>query len=98
MSLFYGPMQAPAGFNYFYYQNAEYDRLYLRSMLVKGGEREALLLEMQEIINEDVPLIPLFYDEVFQLCHKRVENLQTDAMNVLDLSRVRITPTLSQPK
>ena len=98
LSLFYGPMQVPAGPNYFFYQNAEYDKLYEHSMLAKGDEREALLLEMQETINEDMPLIPLFYDEVFQLCYKRVENLQTDAMNVLDLSRVRITPTLTQPK
>lgn len=81
----------PAGPNYFFHNDPAFDSLYLASAKTSGQERDSLLVAMQERLNENLPLIPLFYDEVFQLCSKRVTGLQSDGMNVLDLTEVRLS-------
>lgn len=90
LGLGYSEHIIPAGPNYFYYKNAAFDRLYLASGKTSGLQRDSLLAAMQELLNKDMPLIPLFYDEVFQLCSKQVSGLQSDGMNVLDLTQVRL--------
>jgi peptide/nickel transport system substrate-binding protein len=44
---------------------------------------------MNEKIMEDAPVIPLFYDKVMRFVSKEVEGLGSNAMNQLDLRRVK---------
>ncbi|MGB0166111.1 MAG: ABC transporter substrate-binding protein [Luteibaculum sp.] len=90
LSLFYGPNTIPNGPNYFHYQNKRYDSLYEQSFLVSGAEREVILKELQWIVNQEMPVIPLFHDQILQLLSKRVKNFASNPMNVLDLSRVKM--------
>ena len=53
-------------------------------------EKNRLFLIMEEIIFDEAPVIPLFYDESTRLVQNYVEGLETNAMNQLDLKRVRI--------
>lgn len=39
---------------------------------------------------EDVPILPLFYDEVLRFVNKRVDGLGSNPTNLLDLRRVRV--------
>ncbi|TXC78675.1 ABC transporter substrate-binding protein [Luteibaculum oceani] len=90
LSLFRSDLIIPKGPNYFFYNNPEFDVLYELSNIATGEEREQLLWDMQRIVNQELPLIPLFHDDIFQLKRKEVKHLKTDAMNVLDLTRVQI--------
>ena len=90
LSLFYSPNFAPNGSNYTHFKNVEFDRLYEMAM-VSGNvfEREVLYSKMDSIISEEAPVIPLFYDEVIRFVRKDISGLNSNAMNLLDLKRVR---------
>ena len=45
---------------------------------------------MEQIIFEEAPVIPLFYDESIRICQSYVTGLETNAMNTLDLKRVKM--------
>jgi peptide/nickel transport system substrate-binding protein len=45
---------------------------------------------MDQLVVNDAPVVPLFYDMVIHLVNKNVVNLQTNALNQLELRRVRI--------
>jgi peptide/nickel transport system substrate-binding protein len=53
-------------------------------------ERYKLYHKMEEIILEEAPVIPLYYDEVIRFVQKYVEGLEVNAMNQLNLKRVRL--------
>lgn len=89
LSLFYGDNQIPNGPNYFKFQSNYFDSLYDKSNVSSGQVREQVLMEMNSYIASALPAIPLFQDEVLQLCRKEVQGLTSNGMNVLDLSCVR---------
>ena len=49
-----------------------------------------LYRNMEEIIYDEAPVIPLFYDEVIRYVRKHVTGLEANAMNQLSLKRVKI--------
>lgn len=91
LSTFYGPNCAPAGPNYTRFRNAAYDRLYTRARsCTDPGERDSLYRAMDRMVMEEAPVVVLYYDQILHFTHKRVRGLRSDAMNTLDLRRVRI--------
>lgn len=90
LALFYGPNSAPRASNYTRFSDARYDSLYEASMrLTDQIDRQRLYLEMNEIIRQEAPVIPLFYDEVMRFVSKEVEGVESNAMNQLFLSRAK---------
>ena len=74
MFLMYGPNKAP-GPNASFYDNAEYDRLFLQMQKMEDSpERFALIQKMQAIVTEDCPVIPMFHDVSFSLSQGWVRN------------------------
>lgn len=45
---------------------------------------------MDALMMEDVPIVPLFYDEVLRFVNKRVEGLGSNPINLLDLRKVKV--------
>ena len=91
LALFYSPNRCPAGANYTRYRNATYDRLYDRSQRVTDeAERTALYRQMDSLIMVEAPVVVLYYDQILHFTHKNVSGLHSNAMNALDLRRVRI--------
>ena len=45
---------------------------------------------MDRMVMEEAPVVVLYYDQILHFTHKRVRGLRSDAMNTLDLRRVRI--------
>lgn len=43
------------------YNNPEYDRLINESKFVGGAERDAIILEAQRLLTEDMPVMPIYY-------------------------------------
>ena len=91
LSLFFSGNHAPGGPNYTRYTNAAYDRLYTRARCATDIElRNSLYRQMDSLIMQEAPVMVLYYDQILHFTHKNVSGLRSDAMNTLDLRRVRI--------
>lgn len=89
LALFYSKNGAPP--NYTFYKNAEYDRLYELAMKETDQAKTCELYhKMEQIIIEDAPVVPLFYDEVTRFTHKNIVGLKANAMNLIILKEVKI--------
>lgn len=91
LQLFYSGNKNPKGPNYTQFYNIYYDQ-YFEAALKETDElkRFELYRQMEEILLEEAPVIPLFYDEVIHFVQNNVEGLELNAMNMLNLKRVRI--------
>lgn len=86
---FYSKNNAPP--NYTRFKNTEYDVLYeqiLKEPDVK--KRIPIYKRMEQIIIEEAPIVPIFYDQSIRLIHKKVKNLGQNSINHLDLRKVKL--------
>lgn len=92
MSLFYSRNFAPQGVNFFHYANPEFDRLFEQALSEKSiPVKNDLYQKMDQLVVEDAPVIPLYYDQVVRLVSHRITDLGSNSMNLLNLTRVRKT-------
>jgi oligopeptide transport system substrate-binding protein len=90
LSLFYSKNFAPNGFNYFHYNNPKFDEAFEQSLKERNDTiRRNLHQRMDQMIIEDAPVIPLFYDEVIRIVNKRVSGLGNNPMNLLNVKTVK---------
>jgi oligopeptide transport system substrate-binding protein len=89
--LFYSKNFYPErGSNYTHFKNAEFDSYYEKALLETDEDaRFSYYRGMQLILNEEMPVIPLFYAETLRFVSKRVQGLQSNALNMLSLKRVK---------
>lgn len=91
LALFYSKNESPHGPNYTHFKNGPYDVNYEKSLVtLDESERFALYRNMEQIILEEAPVIPLYYDEVVRFVQKYVKGLDVNAMNQLNLKRVKL--------
>ena len=92
LQLFYSDNFFPNnGYNYTHFKNETYDLLYEKAMKEQHEEsRYQLYKKMQEIIHEEVPVIPLFYGETLRFYSNRVSGVKSNSMNMLYLKNVKI--------
>lgn len=89
LSVFYSKNPAPP--NYTRYKNPAFDILYEQSLIEKNDSvKIKLYQQMDKMIVEDAPVIPLWYDEVIRLVNPRVENFTANGLNLLELRRVKV--------
>lgn len=89
LALFYSKNGAPP--NYTFFKNEQYDQLYEKAMKETNPTITCeLYQQMERIIIEEAPVIPLFYDEVVRFKHNYVKGLQNNAMNLLVLKTVTL--------
>jgi oligopeptide transport system substrate-binding protein len=89
LSVFYSGNPAPP--NYTRYNNPAYDRLYEQSLReTNDSQKIQLYRQMDQMVIDDAPVVPLWYDEVVHLVDPRVQGLEPNALNLLELRRVRI--------
>jgi len=91
MALFYSKNFTPHGPNYTHFKNFEFDKLYeLAQTEINDSIRYHLYQEMDKIVIEEAPVIPLYYDEVVRLIQPNVKNLGINPLNLLTLKTVEI--------
>jgi oligopeptide transport system substrate-binding protein len=89
LSVFYSKNPAPP--NYTRYNNPAFDRLYEQSLREPNDSlKTKLYQQMDQMAIDDAPVVPLWYDEVVHLVNPRVKGLEPNALNLLELRRVRI--------
>ncbi|MCX6199192.1 MAG: ABC transporter substrate-binding protein [Bacteroidetes bacterium] len=88
-AVFYSKNGSPP--NYTRFRNAAFDALYEKALAENvDAKRYELYHEMERIIIEEAPVVPLFYDEVLRFSQKNVEGLTANAINLLNLKKVKL--------
>ncbi len=88
LSVFYSKNPAPP--NYTRYKNGEFDRLYEMALQEeKDSVRYGLYQQMDRLIIQDAPVVPLWYDMAIHLVHMNVKEFRANSLNMLELRRVR---------
>jgi oligopeptide transport system substrate-binding protein len=89
MAMFYSKNPAPP--NYTRYKNPALDALYERALTEENDSlRYQLYRQMDQIVINDAPVVPLWYDMVIHLVNKNVRNFKSNALNLLELRRVQV--------
>jgi len=90
LSMFYSKNFCPNGPNYTHFNNFEFDQLYEKSLQeVDVNKRQDLYKQMDKLIMDEAPVVILYYDQVLRFTPKNVINLGSNAINLLDLKRVK---------
>ena len=88
LSVFYSKNPAPP--NYTRFSDPVFDRLYEQALLENNDSiRYTLYRQMDQRIIDASPVVPLWYDEVVHLINPRVQGFDPNALNLLELRRVR---------
>lgn len=88
-TLFYSKNPAPP--NYTRYSNAAYDALYEKALAeTNESVRYQLYHQMDRQVIADAPVVPLWYDMVIHLVQLRVKGFDANALNLLELRRVKV--------
>jgi oligopeptide transport system substrate-binding protein len=89
MAMFYSKNPAPP--NYTRYKNLAFDSLYEKALLeVNDSLRYNLYRQMDQLVINDAPVIPLWYDMAIHLVHKNVKNFKPNGLNLLELRRALV--------
>lgn len=90
LACFYQPFQSPNGPNYTHFQDVTFDALYdqIESGAMSKIERETQIAKANQILMDQVPVVPLYYDKSIRLIQPWVKGLENDAANRLVLKRV----------
>lgn len=89
MAMYYSRNPAPP--NYTRYSNPRFDELYERCMReTSDSVKKTLFNRMDQLVIEDAPVVPLWYDMVIHLVRPEVKGWQPNGLNLLELRRVRV--------
>lgn len=89
LSVFYGKNPAPP--NYTRYNNPAFDVLYEQSTRETNDSlRYKLYQQMDQMLMNDAPVVPLWYDMVIHLVQPNVQGFKPNALNWLELRSVKL--------
>ncbi len=89
LSVFYGKNPAPP--NYTRYNNPKFNKLYEEALSEKNDSiRYKIYQQADQIVMNDSPVVPLWYDMVIWLVQPYVKNFIPNGLNLLELRRVKL--------
>ena len=92
LSVFYGKNPAPP--NYTRYKNPVFDKLYEQAIVTENDSlRYKLYQQMDQLVIQDAPVVPLWYDEVIHLEQLWVKGFPANGLNLLELRRTYLDKT-----
>lgn len=90
LAVFYSGNFCPSGPNYTHFSNSDFDQLYEKARtLTDDSLRFEAYAKLNDILMNEAPVIPLYYDQVSHFIRKNIHGLQTNPVNMLDLRTVR---------
>ena len=88
LACFYSEFPSPP--NYTQFRNKTFDRWYKESLVANNDTlRYQLYARMDSLVSSEAPVAPLYYDELLHFTQKDITGLQSNALNIIDLRRVR---------
>ena len=94
LACYYAPYLSPMGPNYTHFEDAQFDTLYRLIEVGESGQKASLrkqyIQQANQILIDQAPVIPLYYDKSIRLIQPWVQGLENDAANRLVLKRVKI--------
>jgi peptide/nickel transport system substrate-binding protein len=89
LSVFYSKNPAPP--NYTRYHNPKFDKLYEAALSEKNDSiRYKLYQQADQLVMNDAPVVPLWYDMLIWLVQPYVKNFVPNGLNLLELRRVKL--------
>jgi oligopeptide transport system substrate-binding protein len=89
MAMFYSKNPAPP--NYTRYSNPAFDVLYEKALEENNDStRYALYRQMDQIVIDDAPVVPIWYDMAIHLIQPNISGFGPNALNLLELRKARI--------
>jgi peptide/nickel transport system substrate-binding protein len=89
LSVFYSRNPAPP--NYTRYKNPAFDAAFEKALAENNDTlRYGLYQKADQIMINDAPVVPLWYDKAVRLVQVNVQNFKADPLNMLELRRVKI--------
>jgi ABC-type transport system substrate-binding protein len=89
LSVFYSKNPAPP--NYTRYNNPQFDALLEKALAETNDSlRYRLYRQADQLVMQDAPVVPLWYDKVIHLVQPWVHDFHPNALNLLELRRVRL--------
>ncbi len=90
LSLFYSKNFCPDGPNYTHFNNITYDMLYeLTLSETNDSLRAKHYQDMDQMLIDNAVIVPLYYDRVLRFTQVGISGFNSNAMNLLDLKRVK---------
>jgi len=89
-SLFYSNNHTPSGPNYTFFKNHDFDKIY-KELEISSSSYDSKLIgkSLENLIYKYSPIVPLYYDMSIRILNKRVKGLGNNAINMLDLRKVK---------
>ena len=89
LSVFYSKNPAPP--NYTRYSNPRFDELFEKALIEENDSlRYELYQQADQLMIEDAPVVPLWYDKVVRLVQPGVKGFKPNPLNLLELRRTTI--------
>ena len=89
MAMFYSKNPSPP--NYTQYKNPAFDELYNKALQETNDSlRYTLYRQMDQMVINDAPVVPLWYDEAIHLLNNHVHGFTPNALNLLELRRANV--------
>lgn len=93
LSVFYSKNPAPP--NYTRYNSPVFDAVFEKAIMETNDSlRYRLYQQADQIIMEDAPVVPLWYDKSVRLVQTYVKDFKPNALNLLELRRVKLVSSL----
>ncbi|KAA5533616.1 ABC transporter substrate-binding protein [Taibaiella lutea] len=88
LACFYSGFPSPP--NYTQFKSKVFDDWYQQSLKINDDTfRLQLYAKMDSLVSSEAPVVPLFYDEILHFTQKNITGFQTNALNIIDLRRVK---------
>ena len=58
-------------------------------LITDFGERNEAYKRLDQMVMDEMPVIPLYYDRVVRLMRKNITGLESNALNMLVLKKVK---------
>ncbi|MEI9947330.1 MAG: ABC transporter substrate-binding protein [Chitinophagaceae bacterium] len=89
LSVFYSKNPAPP--NYTRYNNPQFDLVFEKALLeLNDSARYKLYQQADQILINDAPVVPLWYDKAIHLVQNDVDGFKPNALNLLELRRTKL--------
>src|SRR5258706_16074852 len=89
LSVFYSKNPAPP--NYTRYKNPQFDALFEKALKEENDSlRYKLYQQADQLIMNDAPVVPLWYDKSVRLVQPNVKDFRANGLNLLELRKTRI--------